>query len=122
MYSINLNIRALNGPTLSSVGSSVARWYFFKPKIQIWVMFGRSGNRLVFINIILSNVGTAKCCILWPFGTISGQLVYFSPFWYVVQRKIWQPWLAAAFSGSVAGHQGEPYFWLISVEKKLKKN
>jgi hypothetical protein len=23
-----------------------------------------------------------------------GHLVYFSPFWYVVPRKIWQPWRA----------------------------
>jgi hypothetical protein len=36
--------------------------------------------------------------ILRPFGifygrlVISGNLVYFSPFWYIVSRKIWQPW------------------------------
>jgi hypothetical protein len=36
---------------------------------------------------------------LWPFGTFywqfgmfSSHLVYFSQFWYVVPRKIWQPW------------------------------
>jgi hypothetical protein len=29
---------------------------------------------------------------LWPFGTFCGNLVYFSPFWYFGQRKIWQPW------------------------------
>jgi hypothetical protein len=29
---------------------------------------------------------------LWPFGTFCGHLVYVFPFWYVVQRKIWQPW------------------------------
>jgi hypothetical protein len=28
--------------------------------------------------------------ILWPFGTFCINLV-FSPFWYVVPRKIWQP-------------------------------
>jgi hypothetical protein len=28
---------------------------------------------------------------IWPIGTFCGQLVYFSPFWYVVPRKIWQP-------------------------------
>jgi hypothetical protein len=27
---------------------------------------------------------------LWPFGIFHG---YFPPFWYVVPRKIWQPWL-----------------------------
>jgi hypothetical protein len=29
--------------------------------------------------------------ILRPFGLFCGHLVYFLPFWYVVQRKIWQP-------------------------------
>jgi hypothetical protein len=29
--------------------------------------------------------------ILWQFGIFYGHLVYFSPFWYVVPRKIWQP-------------------------------
>jgi hypothetical protein len=30
--------------------------------------------------------------LFWPFGTFRGHLIYFSPFWYVVPRKIWQPW------------------------------
>jgi hypothetical protein len=38
--------------------------------------------------------------ILWPFGIFYGHLVYsvayFTPFWYVVQRKIWQPLSARA--------------------------
>jgi hypothetical protein len=29
--------------------------------------------------------------VLWTFGTIGGNLVYFSRFWYFVQREIWQP-------------------------------
>jgi hypothetical protein len=29
--------------------------------------------------------------ILWPFDTSDGQLVNFSRFWYIVERKIWQP-------------------------------
>jgi hypothetical protein len=29
---------------------------------------------------------------LGPFGIFYGKLVYFSPFWYIVPRKIWQPW------------------------------
>jgi hypothetical protein len=29
--------------------------------------------------------------ILWPFFIFCGHLVYFSPFWYLVPRKIWQP-------------------------------
>jgi hypothetical protein len=28
--------------------------------------------------------------ILRPFGLFCGHLLYFSPFWYVVPRKIWQ--------------------------------
>jgi hypothetical protein len=35
---------------------------------------------------------TAIGNILWPFGIFCGRLVYFSPFWYLVPRKIWQPW------------------------------
>jgi hypothetical protein len=31
--------------------------------------------------------------ILWPFGIFSGHFGIFFPFWYVVPRKIWQPWL-----------------------------
>jgi hypothetical protein len=58
----------------------VARWYFFKPKIPIWVNFGGSCN--------------GKCwyirSILLPFGLFYGHLVYFPPFWYIVPRKIWQ--------------------------------
>jgi hypothetical protein len=43
--------------------------------------------------------------LLWPFGIFYGRLVFvmaiwyilwlfgiFFPFWYVVPRKIWQPW------------------------------
>jgi hypothetical protein len=30
----------------------------------------------------------------WPFGIFYGYLVNFFPFWYVVPRKIWQPWVA----------------------------
>jgi hypothetical protein len=35
---------------------------------------------------------TAIGNILWPFGIICGNLVYFSPFWYFGPRKIRQPW------------------------------
>jgi hypothetical protein len=34
------------------------------------------------------------CCHLvyfTAFGTFYGYLLYFSPFWYVLPRKIWQP-------------------------------
>jgi hypothetical protein len=35
---------------------------------------------------------TAFCSILWTFGIVRVNLVYFFPFWYLEPRKIWQPW------------------------------
>jgi hypothetical protein len=35
---------------------------------------------------------TVFCYILWTFGIVRGNLVYFPPFWYFAPRKIWQPW------------------------------
>jgi hypothetical protein len=35
---------------------------------------------------------TAILYNLWPFGTVSGHLVYFSNFCMFGPRKIWQPW------------------------------
>jgi hypothetical protein len=29
--------------------------------------------------------------VVRPFGIVCGHLVYFSPFWYIAPRKIWQP-------------------------------
>jgi hypothetical protein len=37
---------------------------------------------------------TVFCYILWTFGTVRGNMVYCFPFWYLVPRKIWQPWCA----------------------------
>jgi hypothetical protein len=31
--------------------------------------------------------------IVWPFGILCDNLVYFPSFWYFGPRKIWQPWL-----------------------------
>jgi hypothetical protein len=72
-------------PALLSI--RVARWFIFKPKIPI---LGSCYGRYWYI--------------IFPFGQISGYLVYFmalwyilwsfgifSPFWYIVERKIWQP-------------------------------
>jgi hypothetical protein len=36
--------------------------------------------------------------IFWPFGIVYGHYVYFSPVWYVVLRKIWQPCSEAALN------------------------
>jgi hypothetical protein len=40
---------------------------------------------------------TVSCYILWAFGIVRGNLVYFFPFWYFVPRKIWQPCTRPSF-------------------------
>jgi hypothetical protein len=70
----------------------VARWYIFNPKIQIWVNFGGSLVRDVGIFYVHLVYFTAICHTLWTFDIFPGYLEYFFPFWYVVARKIWQPW------------------------------
>jgi hypothetical protein len=45
----------------------------------------------------------ATLSILRPnatFGTFCGHLVHFFPFWFIVQRKIWQPCQLTVFSTS----------------------
>jgi hypothetical protein len=49
----------------------VARWFLFKPKIQIWVNFG--GPEI-----------EKRCYILWPFGIFYGHLGYFMTIWYTL--------------------------------------
>jgi hypothetical protein len=34
---------------------------------------------------------------LWQFDIFYGRLVYFSPFWHVAPRKIWQPWVRSQY-------------------------
>jgi hypothetical protein len=45
---------------------------------------GKCYDRLVYF--------TAISYILWPFGIFCGCCAIFFQFWYVVPRKIWQPW------------------------------
>jgi hypothetical protein len=74
------------------VQSRVARWFVFKPKFPIWVNFGglaMENHGILYAHLVYC---TAIGNILWPFGIICGNLVYFSPFWYFGPRKIWQPW------------------------------
>jgi hypothetical protein len=74
--------------------SRVARWFVFKPKIQIWVNFGRSCNgRCCFI---LWTLGPFYCLLLYFMDIWRSILVYFSPSWYFVPRKIWQLCLGAS--------------------------
>jgi hypothetical protein len=34
---------------------------------------------------------TAIWYILWLFGNVVAIWVYFSPFWYIMSRQLWQP-------------------------------
>jgi hypothetical protein len=73
------------------VQTSVARWYIFKPKIQIWVNFRKAlqWKMLVFFMAMLSTFRQNGIFLLS--GTSCGHSVCFSTFWYVVPRKIWHP-------------------------------
>jgi hypothetical protein len=44
---------------------------------------------IFYVNLVYF---TAIGNIFWTFGIFCDNLVYFPPFWYVVPRKIWQPW------------------------------
>jgi hypothetical protein len=48
-------------------------------------------RNLVYFIDVLENI-VAMWCILWPFvKLVAIWYTYFSPFWYIVPRKIWQP-------------------------------
>jgi hypothetical protein len=73
------------------VCSRVARWYIFKPKTPVWVNFAMEDVGIFYGNLVYFPA-------IW---SICGHLVYFmviwyifSRFWYVIPRKIWQPWYA----------------------------
>jgi hypothetical protein len=65
---------------------------FSNQKSQFWkILVGLAKENLgIFYEHLV--YFTAIGNILWPFGIFCGPLVYFSLFWYVVPRKIWQPW------------------------------
>jgi hypothetical protein len=73
----------------------VARWHIFKPQIPLWVNFGGSCNGRSW-----SFLPIAIWSILWQFFIhryvdfwyILWLFAVFFHFWYVVTRKIWQPW------------------------------
>jgi hypothetical protein len=50
----------------------VARWYFFKPKIHIWIVL--EWKKLVYSMAIWNIPSMAIWCILWTFGTLYGHL------------------------------------------------
>jgi hypothetical protein len=57
-------------------------------RVLQWKMLGH------FI-AIWSTYLTVIWYIMRLFGIFHGKLLYFFPFWYVVPRKIWQPWLVS---------------------------
>jgi hypothetical protein len=62
-----------------TIHRSVARWYIFKPKIQIWVNFEGSWNgRCWYLRAILS--------ILRTNDIFYGHLVHFVVIWYIFTR------------------------------------
>jgi hypothetical protein len=96
----------------------VARW--FRPKIPILAHFRGSCNGRCWVYFrdiwyILRPVDTiyghliqfryvhlvyfvAIWYIVWTFGIFCGNWVCFSPYWYIVKRKIWQPCCIASFA------------------------
>jgi hypothetical protein len=73
----------------------VARWYIFKPKIPFRVNFGGPWNAKVWYNLLTFGIYYGHLVYVMIIRKFSGYLVYFSPFWYIVSRNIWQPWLAS---------------------------
>jgi hypothetical protein len=64
---------------------------FFKPKIPIWQSFGGPWNGkgwYILRPVGIYYVHLVHFIAIWKF---SGNLVYFTSFWYFVSRKIWQP-------------------------------
>jgi hypothetical protein len=84
------------------VGSRVARWFIFKPKIPIWVNFGSPWNRKCchILQPFGIHLHTSIWYNLWPFGIVCGNLVYFFSFGLFGPRKIWQPWWEGGGAGS----------------------
>jgi hypothetical protein len=74
------------------VGCRVARQFIFKPKIIIWVnleVLAKEDVGTFYDNLVYF---TTIWHVLWSF---CANLVNFFPFWYVVERKIWQSCLGA---------------------------
>jgi hypothetical protein len=71
------------------VVSRIARWHIFETKMPIWVNFA-----IKYVGILYGHL-----VFLRQFGIVYDLIRYilwlfyiFSPFWYDVPRKIWQPW------------------------------
>jgi hypothetical protein len=77
------------------IGTRVARWHIFKPKIPIWVIYGGS-FALEDVSIFY---GHNSIGILWPFVVFNGYLKYFPRFGMLYQEKSGNPdWLPVVFA------------------------
>jgi hypothetical protein len=78
-----------------NVHCRVAGWYIFKQKIQIW-----EGRAIEDFGIFYGHLN-----IFRQFGIVTYVMVIwyiFSPFSYVIQRKIWQLWSIDGFIFSLS--------------------
>jgi hypothetical protein len=66
----------------------VARWFVFKPKIKIWGNFG--GLAMEDVGIFYGHLVhfTAFCYILWSFGNVRGNLVYFPVLVFCTKKNL----------------------------------
>jgi hypothetical protein len=67
-----------------AVPRRVARWFVFKPKIQIWVNIGGSCHGIFYEHLVYF---TVLCYVLWTFGIVRGNLVYFFPFLGILYQE-----------------------------------
>jgi hypothetical protein len=58
----------------------------------MWVNFGGPCYGRCWYILCPFGLFYGHLILLNPFGIFCGNLAYFYPFWYVVPRKIWQPW------------------------------
>jgi hypothetical protein len=75
----------------------VARWFIFKPKILIWGNFGGYCNVRCWYIVCSFGQRPGHLVYFMTIRYISPILVYFSPFWIVEPRKIWQPCFGPRF-------------------------
>jgi hypothetical protein len=76
----------------SLVSNRVARLYICRPKIQTLVHLLGPWSGSFWQILWPLGILQAVWHILWSFCRFCGHLLYIFPFWYVVTRKIWQPW------------------------------
>jgi hypothetical protein len=70
----------------SGILTRVARWYIFKPKIPLWVIFEGFCNAMEdVVSFGLLVYFTATWYILWPFGIFCA--VSFELIWYLFSRS-----------------------------------